>query len=929
MAGEFHDAARASGWTIADGAVRGPHGTEAWLDGGGDGRPDHEHLCFGGESGGHRFTFAVSFADPHRRSDIAKYRRSDIAKRALHGPDAVAAGAVVPWLDRMRELAGVWVRADAGPWWPLGGGTGSDRVARPSGQVQERVTAWLETLVRDPAAEAVGRGERTLEILRGAGWRPAVSRTGKAKPGFRCLAAATSRGPGGAKHRVEYVLMGDARLPEALLWRYELPAVGGKPVEKATLLVDVTGAMDPDVPLTVGGDRLATVLGVLTREAPAMETGGSLRARLALLTVAAALRVHWNFSAYRAGFREELGSGFSTREAPPLDEAAAAVRAAPNNGARWLAFGLAAVEGDLRHFAVGAFAKAAELDTGNAVPLLWHGWLLRALDRDLALAQLDRAAAAGDMVGLARELQGDILRLHGDRDAALAAYARATEEDPGHADGWLSHGLHLAKYGRAAEAVRVLTEAAARHPDSRVAYYLGYARLLSGDRDGALDALEDAVRRDPGLASTIVEDADLAPLRGQPRFDALPAFAAAEEAALHRRTRDAVRPTGAAPALPRNRANDLDAVMNVRDIFRRRVDGHRRIHPWGVTHPDTRWFLESVGLPREAGTFRLDRYFDGIGGSALREYHPDDPHGRLYGADRVPAGLAGLFVLGELDGGAEAALDGRTGEVYRVAEDFSVSWLATDLEAFLLPRCLPDDAWIWRLTTDTVGLLDGPDVARIGAGKLALVVEGLDGSGHERLHAFLRERGELLHCLRVTANLAAGLDLTGIDLATCCPKLAELRLRSGTVNESVFHHPALTKLVLRESEYKGTIRDLDLDAGSRLSELSLDDCLVHADTLRAGPGSPLRWFRAAIDEDYGFVFPNRLEFDNCPDLSHIDIDFDAGTWELVLRGSLPRLREVSQDARPYGSFTSTVVAATPADKKAYQSMIRKGSRHAR
>lgn len=924
MTGVFHETAQAAGWTEGDGTVHGPDGAQAWLVAGGGDLPDHKHLCLTGESDGHRFAFAIAIADA-----VAAHRRSDIATLALHGPIAVAAGAVMPWLDRLRDLAAVWVREAEGPWWPLGGGRGRGKVAGPSSDVQPQVTALLAALTRDPSVEAVDRAERTLAMLRGAGWRSATSRTAKAKPGYRCLASVTFRGPGGAKHLIEYHLMGDARLPEGLLWRYELPVTADASAESATLLIDVTGVMDLDIPLASSGDRLAIPLRVVAREALTMKADESAQALLALTTVTSALRVYSKFSTSRLVMSEQLSAAFPVLAAPPLDQAVAAVHAGPVDGPRWLALGFAALDDGMRHVAVGAFAKAAELGTGDGIPLLWHARLLRVVDPDTALAQLDHAAAAGGVTGLAREFQGDILRRFiGDRDRALAAYARSTEEAPEHVGGWLSRGLHLAKYGMPGEAVQVLTEAATLHATGMVSYYLGYAQLLVGDHDGALDSLETAVRRDPHLATEIMEDPDLTPLRGHERFDALPTLAAEEEPARHQRARDAARSTGPAATLPRNRANDLGVVADVLGIFRRKVNGYNQVHAEGVTHPATREFLETVGLPREVGEFRLDPYFDSIGGAALREYRLDDHFGRLH-TGHVPSGLAGLFVLGKLDGGAEAALDGRTGEVFRVAEDFSLSWLAADLEAFLLPRCLPDDTWVWRLTTDTIHLLAGPDVARIGAGRLALVVEDLGHSGHERLNAFLREHGELLNCLRVTGRLAVEADLTGIDFTACCPNLSELRLRRGAVNESVFFHPALEKLNLREAEYKGSTRDLRLDAGSRLSELSLEDCLVHADSLYVGPASPLYRFRAAIDEDYGFVFPGRLEFDNCPELYSIDLNLDAGAWTLILRGSLPRLQTVRQDARPYGSFTSTVVAATPADKKAYQSMIRKGARYAR
>ncbi|NUU21375.1 MAG: hypothetical protein HOV68_07640, partial [Streptomycetaceae bacterium] len=594
-------------------------------------------------------------------------------------------------------------------------------------------------------------------------------------------------------------------------------------------------------------------------------------------------------------------------------------------------------EEGLRGVAVAAYTRAAELGTGDGVPLLWRGWLRRAVDMDGALADLDRAAAAGGVVGPARHLQAEVFRqVARDPEATLAALARTTEEAPEDAEGWLSRGLRLAKYGRPAEAVEVLDRAVELHGGGKTAYYLGYARLLTGDRIGALTALEDAVRELPGLADTIVADPDLEALRGEPRFDGLPKLAANREAAHHRRVREAVRPSDPEARAGSetdaggvgDRATDLGSVAEVHEVFRRKVDGIRKARSEAVTHEATRAFLADIGLPREAGEFRLDSTFDNIYGEALRAYELGGWRSRLTG-DRIPDGLGGLLILGTLGEGADAALDGGTGEVYRVAEDFSLTWLAPSLESFFLPRCLPDDAWVWRLTPDTVHRLDGPDIARIAPGRLSLVGDGLTPADFARLTGFLREHGALVGYLRLDRNRSLDHDLTAVDLAEHCPNLRELWLRGGTVTTSVFTHPALERLHLTESTCRATEPEIRLDGDSRLHSVSLDDCLVHADSLYVGPRSPMRRFSSLIDEDYGFVFPERLEFDNCPDLYGITLDMDAGTWTLTLRGSLPKLREVRQDARPYGSFTYRIATANPADKKAYQSLIRKGARYAR
>ncbi|UGQ14003.1 hypothetical protein LO772_10595 [Yinghuangia sp. ASG 101] len=924
MAGEFDEAADAAGWVRGDdGRYQGPFGARAWAVSDDPAFPASRVLCVSALSGERRYTFAVGVGS--MRLDSSE---DNLTPRVLGGPAAVAAGAVVPWFERLRGASPVWAREDDGPWWPLGGGIGREKIAGLDASAQPLVTGFLAALTRDPAAEAVRRAERTRETLAGAGWR--VARAGKDKPGFRCLAAANLRGRDGAKHRVEYVLTGDPGLPECLLWRHELPADGDASAERETLLIDVTGALDPDLPLDLPADRLDAVLALVVREAPGMRAATSHEPLLALVTLAPTLYVSWRFTSYNLGFTDTFAPGFPDASAPAWTDAEAAVRAEPSSGTAWLALALAASRERRRHVAVEALGKAHELGTGDGLPLLWRGWLRRALEPDAAVGDLERAVAAGGVVGPARALQAEVLELWlGDREAAFAAYRRATEDDPGFAAGWRVRGLRLAACGRTAEALRVLTEAAARHDDARIRHALAYACVLDGDHDGALDALEEAVRTDPGLLAEITADGDLAPLRGHPRLDGLAAVAASADTARHERARNAVRAT-APPPRARERATGLADVLDALKIFRRRVDGYRKVHAAGITHQETRAFLADVGLPREAGDFRLDGYFDGIGGAALREYRTDDPHGRLYGAEHVRDGLAGLFVLGGVGGGAEAAVEGNTGEVFAVDEDFGLTWLAPSLEDFLLPRCLPDGAWVRRVTPDTVDLLDGSTLTGIEPGRLALVVTALDEDGNHRLRQFLTDHGELVHHLRVgeTRYVGSGLDLSTVDFAARCPNLRELHVHRGTVNESVFAHPVLERLRLTEAESTSATPELRV-TGSRLVSVELRDTSVRADRMIVGPGSPLARLEASLDEDFGSAFPQHLEFDGCPDLGVVRLNLDGCVWTLTLRGPLPRLYEVSQDAHPYGRFTYDIVTADADEKKRLRTLIKKGARYAR
>ncbi|MEQ4724170.1 hypothetical protein [Nonomuraea sp. B19D2] len=189
---------------------------------------------------------------------------------------------------------------------------------------------------------------------------------------------------------------------------------------------------------------------------------------------------------------------------------------------------------------------------------------------------------------------------------------------------------------------------------------------------------------------------------------------------------------------------------------------------------------------------------------------------------------------------------------------------------------------------------------------------------------FLRMHGRLLHKLTIGRYKFTTADFGGLDFAASCPNLRELAIHGGLVNASVFTHPVLEKLHLRESEYKGGVQDIRLDTGSRLRDLPFEDCLVHAESLYVGPASPLSTFHNGIDEDYGGVFPERLEFDSCPNLRDIHINADAAVWHLTLCGCLPNLSNVQQDASPYGSYTYAVEDALPGDKKHYMSLIKRG-----
>ncbi|MEV3927570.1 tetratricopeptide repeat protein [Actinomadura coerulea] len=873
-----------AGWERDGDRFRGPRGGMVWLQTG-DGLPDGEHVCTAVDIDGRRHVFAVEYGG--RGTEW-------LAWQAMYLPDAIAAGAPQAWLDVMLNVRMVLARVGDGPGWTP-------------------VENW-PALPVDPSPDVVGRADRTVEILRAAGWRRGV--VGKPKLGSRILAAATFRGPDNAKHRVEYALVGDFRIPEAVVWRHDAPG------NRWTVMVDVTGALDPASPLPAENDRLADVLAAIVDAAASFVSSGR-RDRVALR--AGTLGVGEGIVGSLVARQYTLD--LATPTSPPLEEAAAAVRAEPTDAARWLVFGHAARIGRLPHLALPAYARAAEIGTGDGVPLLWQARLTADVDPELSLTLYERAAAAGGVTGHAHVLRGGLLKDLGRHDEVPAAYAAATTQEPEYAAGWRLYGLELAKRGRAEEAVRVLEEGASVHADGRIAYFLGYARMLAGATNGALAALEDAVRLDGSQVDEILKDDDLEPLRGQPRFDGLRAVADEHESARHRQIR-ASAPREEADLGPlRERATGLAEVADVLNIYHRRC----REIPDGIVHPLTREFLGSFGQPNFVDGYRRD---------TLSEYRPGTWTTRVGGLKRVPDGLAGLFQFGKLGGRddqdvrVDVAVDGQTGEVYRVAENFTLTWLASDLESFFLPRMLPDGVWIWRLPNESLDRLDSVDPDRIAPGTLHLHIDnsgwtGLGDDGRARLRRFILDHGALLGRLQILDNRGREpWDLSDIDFATVCPNLTYLRLTRTIVDGSALRHPTLATLKLWECEYRPENRAVEVDAESRLTLLELSDCAVHADTFRVRPGSSLSSIWIGVDEDFGFTFPGEIEFDGCPKLRDVHVHCGAGVWTTTLRGHLPQLSELSQDARRYGRFTSKIVGATSVDETAYRTLIRKGARYA-
>jgi hypothetical protein len=97
--------------------------------------------------------------------------------------------------------------------------------------------------------------------------------------------------------------------------------------------------------------------------------------------------------------------------------------------------------------------------------------------------------------------------------------ALATKEDPGKA--WLGIGLSAVLLGDNAGAVAAYEKARAFAPGVLLSYNLACAHARLGHVDEALASLSDSIDRGFAASKDLLQDPDLAPLRGDPRFSAL------------------------------------------------------------------------------------------------------------------------------------------------------------------------------------------------------------------------------------------------------------------------------------------------------------------------------------------------------------------------------------------------------------------------
>ena len=104
---------------------------------------------------------------------------------------------------------------------------------------------------------------------------------------------------------------------------------------------------------------------------------------------------------------------------------------------------------------------------------------------------------------------------------AAVAYTRIVEAEPKNADAWFHLGVAqrgLKQYGDAIASIQKALDLG--YPPTRGLAALGFAKALSGDKDGAFQALNGAV--DAGLPAQILDTHPaMASLKADPRFAAL------------------------------------------------------------------------------------------------------------------------------------------------------------------------------------------------------------------------------------------------------------------------------------------------------------------------------------------------------------------------------------------------------------------------
>ena len=289
----------------------------------------------------------------------------------------------------------------------------------------------------------------------------------------------------------------------------------------------------------------------------------------------------------------------------------AEIRALAADARNWLARAAEKLPGEVRPLA--GLARADILAGDAAAAGRSAARLVEAAPKDPHARRLlaEALRAAGDRAGAAR-VEGEALALApdlaaaaaarvgdlaaaGDRAAAAAAaresLLRLADSEPLYQALWQVE----APARRWAALEETLLAVLGKHPDHpRALYYLGYARLSSGNRDGALDAFLRKSAKEPGQPRTLVLIGRLQGAKGE-----LPAAEASFEAAFAAGLDPASDEAG--PAL-----EGYAAVGASHGLARRYADAERVYRRLSTLSPDAAEYRTFLGLSLR----RLDRHDD-------------------------------------------------------------------------------------------------------------------------------------------------------------------------------------------------------------------------------------------------------------------------------------------------------------------------------
>ena len=201
-----------------------------------------------------------------------------------------------------------------------------------------------------------------------------------------------------------------------------------------------------------------------------------------------------------------------------------AAELAPNDAGVWQQLAQALHAGDDNPEALIALDRALALDPLLPAAHFTRGLVVVHTEPAEAAAAFARAAELGHQPLQAITNRATCLAMIGRRDEALGLLEQLTANHPDFAEGWYSLGLALVKLGRHADSIAALTRAIAIDPDHANAHYArACAHALQSEPTPAIADVARAVAIDPVLRAAIRDDADFEALADDPEFQRLTA----------------------------------------------------------------------------------------------------------------------------------------------------------------------------------------------------------------------------------------------------------------------------------------------------------------------------------------------------------------------------------------------------------------------